>query len=144
MNIKARLSDNIFITSLFLIIVTVGVCMVKPVNAKEYISKAQVKTLYQAPIPGLQGKEMIVKHLALPAKFEGGKHMHPGPVYVYVLEGELTVQLEGGAKTFKAGNLYAEDINTAMIAKNISTYNSVKILVFQIGSIGQPMMIKVK
>jgi len=142
MNIKAHLSDNIFITSLFLI--TVCLCIVNPVNAKEYVSKAQVKTLYQAPIPGLQGKEMIVKHLALPAKFVGGKHMHPGPVYVYVLEGELTIQQEGGAKTFKAGNLYAEDINTAMIAKNISTNNSVKILVFQIGSIGEPMMIKVK
>jgi len=144
MNIKAHLSDNIFITSVFLIIVTVGTCMIKPVNAKEYISKAQVKTLYQAPIPGLQDKEMIVKHLALPAEFVGGKHMHPGPVYVYVLEGELTIQQEGGEKTFKAGNLYAEDINTAMVAKNISTNNSVKILVFQIGSIGQPMMIKVK
>jgi len=144
MNIKAHLSDNIFITSVFLIIVTAGICVIKPVNAKEYISKAQVKTLYQAPIPGLQGKEMIVKHLALPAKFVGGKHMHPGPVYVYVLEGELTIQQEDGTKTFKAGNLYAEDINTAMIAKNISTNNSVKILVFQIGNIGQPMMIKVK
>lgn len=70
--------------------------------------------------------------------------MHPGPVYVYVLEGEFTVQLEDGEKTFKAGNLYAEDINTAMIAKNISSDNSVKLLVFQIGNIGQPMMIKLE
>ena len=50
----------------------VGVYVGKPANAKEYISKAQVKTAYQAPRPGLQGKEMIVKHLARPAKFEGG------------------------------------------------------------------------
>ena len=144
MNIKTHLSDNIFRISAFLIITAIGGCSISPINAKEYISKAQVKTLYQAPIPGLENKEMIVKHLALPAKFEGGKHMHPGPVYVYVLEGELTVQLESGEKTFKAGNLYAEDINTAMIAKNISTYNAVKLLVFQIGNTGQPMMIKVK
>jgi quercetin dioxygenase-like cupin family protein len=142
MNIKAHLSDNIFITSVFVIIMTIGI--VKPADAKEYVSKAQVKTLYQAPIPGLKDKEMVVKHLALPAQFVGGKHMHPGPVYVYILEGELTIQLDSGEKTFKAGHLYAEDIDTAMTAKNISADTSVKLLVFQISNIGQPMMIKVE
>ncbi len=87
---------------------------------------------------------MIVKHVAFPAKFVGGKHMHPGPVFVYVLEGEFTVKLAGGTKTFKAGELYAEGINAAMIGRNLSASDDLELLVFQVGDIGKPMMIKVK
>jgi quercetin dioxygenase-like cupin family protein len=121
-----------------------GMASFQAANAAEYVSKAQVKTLYKAPLQGVEGKEMIVKHFAVPAKFVGGKHMHPGPVFVYVLEGELTVKLAGETKTFKAGELYAEDINAAMVGKNLSASDDLEFLVFQVGDIGKPMMIKVK
>ncbi len=85
---------------------------------------------------------MIVKHLALPADFVGGRHYHPGPVFVYVLEGELTVVLDGETKTFGAGELYAEDIDATRTGKNLSGTDDLEILVFQVGDIGKPMMIK--
>ncbi len=109
---------------------------------EEYKPKAVVQTLHQAPLPGMEGKEMVVKHLALPADFVGGRHYHPGPVFVYVLEGELTVVLEGETKTFGAGELYAEDIGDVMQGKNLSGSDDLEILVFQVGDIGKPMMIK--
>ncbi len=109
---------------------------------EEYKPKAMVKTLHQAPLAGMEGKEMIVKHLALPANFVGGRHYHPGPVFVYVLEGELTVVLDGETKTFSAGELYAEDIDSTMTGKNLSASDDLEILVFQVGDIGKPMMIK--
>ena len=112
--------------------------------ADEYVSKAKVKTLYKAPLQGVEGKEMVVKHFAAPPKFVGGKHMHPGPVFVYVLEGELTVELASGIKTFKAGELYPEDSSAAMLPKNLSGTDDLEFLVFQLGDIGKPMMIKVK
>jgi quercetin dioxygenase-like cupin family protein len=87
---------------------------------------------------------VIVKHFAIPAKYVGGKHMHPGPVFVYVLEGEFTVELDSGTKTYKAGDLYAEAINTAMVGRNLSATDDLELLVFQVGDIGKPMMIKVK
>jgi quercetin dioxygenase-like cupin family protein len=62
---------------------------------QEYIPKAKVTTLHQAPLPGVEGKEVIIKHFGIPPKFVGGRHFHPGPVFVYVLEGELTVETEG-------------------------------------------------
>ena len=111
---------------------------------EEYKPKAVVQTLHQAPLPGMEGKEMIVKHLALPANFVGGRHYHPGPVFVYVLEGELTVVLDGETKTFGAGELYAEDVDATMTGKNLSGTDDLEILVFQIGEIGKPMMIKVE
>ncbi len=116
----------------------------QPAVAEEYVTKATAKTIYTGPLPGMEGKEMIVKRFGIPPKFVGGKHMHPGPVFVYVLEGEFSVMLEGGTKTFKAGELYAEGINEAMVAKNISTSKRVELLVFQVGDIGKPMMIKVE
>ncbi len=46
---------------------------------EEYVLKARVKTLYQAPLPGMEGKEMIVKHVAIPPGFVGGRHYHRAP-----------------------------------------------------------------
>ena len=61
-----------------------------------------------------------------------------------MLEGELTVVLADGTKTFKAGELYPEDMNSSMIGKNLSGTDDLEILVFQVGEIGKPMMIKVE
>ncbi len=122
----------------------IGMANFQAADAQEYVPKAQAKTLYQAPLQGVQGKEMVVRHFAAPPKFVGGKHMHPGPVFVYVLEGALTVELADGPKTFKAGELYPEDINAAMVGKNLSATDDLEILVFQVGDIGKPMMLKVK
>ena len=109
---------------------------------EEYKPKAMVQTLHQAPLPGMEGKEMVVKHLALPPDFVGGRHYHPGPVFVYVLEGELAVVIGGETKTFSAGELYAEDIGDVMQGKNLSGSDDLEILVFQVGDVGKPMMIK--
>jgi quercetin dioxygenase-like cupin family protein len=122
----------------------VGFAFFPPANAEEYVLKAVTKKLHQAPLHGVDGKEMTVIHADLPPKFVGGKHIHPGPVFVYVLEGELTVNLGGETKTFKAGELYAEDINTAMVGENTSSSDDLEILIFQVGDIGKPMMIKVE
>ena len=123
--------------------VSLGVAGFQAADAQEeYKPKAVVQTLHQGPLAGMEGKEMIVKHLALPAEFVGGRHYHPGPVFVYVLEGVLTVVLDGETKTFSAGELYAEDIDDVMVGKNLSASDDLEILVFQVGDIGKPMMIK--
>ena len=113
-------------------------------DAQEYVSKAKAKSLYKGPLQGAKGMDVVVKHFKAPAKFVGGKHMHSGQVFVYVLEGELTVELAGETKTFKAGELYPEDIGAAMVGKNLSSTDHLELLVFQIGEAGKPMMTKVK
>ena len=111
---------------------------------EEYVTKARAKTLHQGPLHGVEGKEMIVKHFSIPPEYVGGKHLHPGPVFVYVLEGVLTVELDGETKTFSAGELYPEDIDAPMIGKNLSGTDDLELLVFQVGDVGKPMMIKVE
>jgi len=42
-----------------------------------------------------------------------GRHMHPVPVMVYILEGELTVEADGQQpRTYKAGQASLEEVNT--------------------------------
>ena len=111
---------------------------------EEYVTKARAKTLHQGPLSGVEGKEVIIKHFAIPPEYVGGKHSHPGAVFVYVLEGVLTVELAGQTKTFSAGELYPEDIDSAMVGKNLSASDDLELLVFQVGDTGKPMMVKVE
>ena len=96
---------------------------------EEYVPKARVNTLYQEPLPGIEGKEMVIKHLAMEPEFVGGKHIHTGPVFVYVLEGELTVEIDGGLVTFSAGQLYPEPLNNVMQGRNTSASDDLELLI---------------
>jgi quercetin dioxygenase-like cupin family protein len=58
------------------------------------------------------------------------------------LEGEFTVDVDGVTQTIKAGELYPEKLNAAMVAKNLSSTDNLEVLVFQVGTIGKPMMLK--
>ncbi len=109
----------------------------------EYVPKVIATTLHEGELPGMDGKEMIVKHFAIPPGFIGGKHLHPGPVFVYVLEGVLTVETEAGTESYGPGELYPEALNTAMVGRNLSASEDLEILVFQVGDVGKPMMVKV-
>ena len=58
---------------------------------EEYVSKAERTTLVEEALPGAEGKIISINHFLLPAGFEGGRHSHTGPTYVYVLDGTFTV-----------------------------------------------------
>ncbi len=100
-------------------------------------------SLLETPLTGVEGKKVIIKHFELPPGYVGGKHFHPGPVFVYVLEGELTINTKkAGRQIIRAGELYQEPIRSVMQARNLSTTDATKIVVFQVGDKGKPMMIK--
>ncbi len=103
-----------------------------------------MKALHEGALTGVDGKTVIIKHFSLPAGFVGGKHFHPADVFVYVLEGELTVETEKGVLTISAGEIYPEVPGMVMGVKNVSADNTTKIVVFQVGETGTPMMIKAK
>ena len=122
----------------------VGMAGLQVAQAAEYVSKAKVKSLTEVPLAGVEGKVVIIKHFAVPPGFVGGKHMHPGPVFVYVIEGTLTVETGGKIETYQAGELFPEPLSLPMQGKNLSTTDDLEFVVFQVGDVGKPMMIKVK
>lgn len=72
------------------------------------------------------------------------RHQHPVPVFVYVLDGTLTVQAEGGQpREYKPGQAFMEDINHWHQAFNKGT-KPVKILVVFVGEEGKPTTITAK
>ncbi len=113
--------------------------------AEEFVfEKAKATKLLETPLAGVEGKTVHIVHFSAPAGFVGGKHSHPGPVFVYVLEGQLTVEVEGMEPvTLGPGDVYAEPVGTnTMQPFNKSSTHGVKIVVFQVGDEGQPLMVK--
>lgn len=111
---------------------------------EEYVSKAKATKLLQTPLAEVEGKEVHIIHFSAPAGFEGGKHSHAGPAFVYILEGQLTIEVEGMEPvTLGPGDVYAEPAGgKTMQAFNKSSTHGVKIVVFQIGDEGKPLMVK--
>jgi quercetin dioxygenase-like cupin family protein len=69
-----------------------------------------------------------------------GKHFHPGPEAVYVLQGSGSLEKEGHpSMTFKAGESFAIPPKHIHEAKNASASEQWKLLVILVGEKGQPI-----
>ena len=71
-------------------------------------------------------------------------HEHPVPTYVYVLEGEVELQSEGGQpQQYKAGEAYIEALNHKHQLFNKSSAPA-KVLVVFVGEAGKPTTVAAK
>lgn len=115
-------------------------------DEKEYKSTAKITKLIESmSLSGLPDQEANVFVAEMPGGWVGGKHYHPGHVFVYVLEGSITFMFDGKEPfTVKAGEVYHETPNEKMLAKNASASDDLKIVVFQVGTEGKPVMIEAK
>ena len=69
-----------------------------------------------------------------------GRHSHPTPRFVYVLEGAVVLEMDGKpAQTFKAGQAFAEMPNQVHNFRNASTTEPAKALGFQYAAKGQAL-----
>jgi quercetin dioxygenase-like cupin family protein len=110
---------------------------------EEYKSTAEIKTLLQEPVPGVEGKQLTILHVKAPPEWVGGKHYHTGPVYVFVLKSPFTVDEAGkGTQVFETGQVYEEPIGQPMQARNTDAGEPMEMLVVQISNPGEPLMYK--
>lgn len=79
--------------------------------------------------PGDQSVRVV--RVAMEPHTAASWHTHPSPVYVYVVEGEVTLEVEGETKTVKAGEAVAEPLDARMRAIN-TTDQPAHAVVFQI------------
>lgn len=69
-----------------------------------------------------------------------GKHAHPTPRFVYVLEGAVTLEIDGQPPTtYKAGEAFQELPNVVHNFRNASATQPAKALGFQVAAKGQPL-----
>jgi len=69
-----------------------------------------------------------------------GRHTHPTPRFVYVLEGSVILEMDGKpAQTFKAGEGFVEAPGEVHNFRNASTTAPAKALGFQVAPKGTPL-----
>lgn len=109
---------------------------------EEYLPAVESQSLHKAPLPGVEGKEINVLHITAPPGFVGERHQHTGPIYVYVLSGSMEVVSEDETLTVGEGEFVVEPVDKTMQPRNLSDQEPVEMLIFQVGNVGEPLMVK--
>ena len=89
---------------------------------------------------GMTGKMAHMAVAEIPPGGQTGKHTHPTPRFVYVLQGSLVLEVEGQpARTFAAGEGFEEMPGTVHNLRNASATVAAKALDFQLADRSQPL-----
>lgn len=94
--------------------------------------------------PGDCDGRMLV--LTIPPKLVSAPHKHPGPVFAYILEGQIENQVDPDPpKTYAAGDVFYEPtMHVHRSLRNLSDTQTARILVFQLVPKGQPAALPAK
>jgi quercetin dioxygenase-like cupin family protein len=108
--------------------------------AAEKAPPTKATPLMTRDLEGIAGKEMLVLVVEYPPGAVSQPHRHNATVFVYVLEGSVTMQIAGGAPvTLKAGETFFEapgDIHVT--SANASSTHPAKFLVYMVKDKGAP------
>jgi len=123
--------------------VLIALCLAAATAAAQ---EAKVTPLMTQDLAGTVGKEGT---LAMVEYAPGGSdpaHRHNAPVFVYVLEGAVVMQVKGGKEvTLGPGQTFyesPEDVHT--VSRNASTTKPAKFLVFFVKQKGAPLTVQAK
>ena len=96
--------------------------------------------LLRTDVAGAEGKEAVVVLAEIAPGATTGKHRHAGQEIAYILEGSLSMTMEGKpAVTFKPGEAFQQPPQHVHEGQNASATAPVKILAFYIADKGQPL-----
>lgn len=119
------------------VVLTVVLLGVTPVGADEI----SLETLMKTQLEGVEGREVIVSKVYIPANSTLPKHWHPGEEFVYILEGSVTLWQKG--KDNVTGNMGdvmkvpLEQVHTA-----VTGAEGVSLLIFRVHETGKPERVK--
>jgi quercetin dioxygenase-like cupin family protein len=112
-----------------------------PIMVKESVAQnPKVTQLLAKELAGLVGKEAVMLTVEYAPGASSSKHRHNAHTFVYVLEGSIVMQVEGGKETtLGPGQTFYEspdDIHT--VSRNASNSQPAKFLVFFVKDKGAP------
>lgn len=103
---------------------------------------AQTEAVLKSELHGAQLDEANIVHFEVEPGWETARHIHPGHVFVYVLEGTLEIDVEGEPqRTVSAGGAFHELPDKPMVARTATATEGAKFVVFQVGPAGEPIMV---
>ncbi len=106
----------------------------------------KVTPLLKKDLVGLTGKEGVMLTVEYPPGASSNKHRHNASTFVYVLEGSIVMQVEGGkTQTLGPGETFYEspdDVHT--VSRNVSDTVPAKFLVFFVKDKDTPSSVPVK
>ncbi len=92
--------------------------------------------------PKTDSAELTAVRLDIGPGGETGRHMHPYPTLVYVLEGAIEVEMDSGrVHSYKPGDSFLMVVNTWTNAKNKGSMPA-KVLVVFVGVHGKPNLVR--
>ena len=122
------------------LVVAIGLCLVSLQTGIAQQQPMKRTELLRTSLTDLGDKEMHVWIGDVAPGAATGRHIHPTPRFVYVLEGAVVLEIEGQPpQTYKAGQAFVELPNVVHNFKNASTSEPAKALGFQYAGTGQPL-----
>lgn len=104
--------------------------------------EAKTRPVLKTELQGTEGMEANIVEFEVGPGWVTERHTHPGHVFVYVTEGAVTIDVEGmEPQTVSAGEAIYELPDRPMIGRTAKTADGAKFTVFQIGPVGEPLMV---
>ena len=139
---------SLIITAVVLSAIATVATTSQPLRAQEQGKQTrQMKTtsLLKTALTGVESKEVNILHLNVPPGLVTPKHIHPGQLFVYVVNGAVTIDIDGAAPIkLGPGDVIQEPAGRPMVGKNLSSTHGAELIVFQIGEKGKPLSIDVE
>jgi quercetin dioxygenase-like cupin family protein len=116
------------------------------VVAPSAVQNAKVTPLTTKDLAGLPGKEGVMLTVEYPPGASSTRHRHNANTFVYVLEGSIVMQVEGGKEvTLGPGQTFYESPDDVhVVSKNASNSQPAKFLVFFVKDKGAPSLVPVQ
>ena len=110
------------------------------------VQAADVKELFAIDLPDFPGKEGRMIEVSYPPGAQDVVHRHDADAFVYVLEGQIIMQLKGKpAVTLKAGQTFYEGpTDVHVVGRNASNTEPARFVVVLLKAKGAPILTPVK
>lgn len=100
------------------------------------------ETLLETALQGMEGMKGSVVRVEVGPGDQTERHIHPGHVFVYVIDGAVEIALEGREpQTLAAGEALYEPPNTPMVGRNVSSEAGATLVVVHVGPADAPLTV---
>jgi quercetin dioxygenase-like cupin family protein len=102
----------------------------------------KVTPILKQKLEGLDNMEANIALVEADPGWATERHIHPGHVFVYVLEGSVELDVEGMEPVkLGPGDAAYEVPNNPMVGRNLSATDVARLIIFQVGEAGKELQI---